>query len=102
MISLNEAINLVIETLKESIDDDTEIQKKKEISAANSETKLFGREGILDSMDIVILLADLEEKLDAQYDIIISLADDSIMSKAKSPFRNVKSLSKYIVDAMSH
>ena len=102
MINLNEAINLVIETLKESVDDDTEIQRREQISVANSETKLFGSEGILDSIDIVTLLADLEEKLDTQYDITASLADDSIMSKAKSPFRSVKSLSKYIVDAMSH
>ena len=49
-------------------------------------------------MDVVILLSDLEEKLDDDFGIIISLASDSAMSKARSPFRSVKSLAKYISD----
>ena len=49
-----------------------------------------------------IILSDLEERLDEEYDIAISLASDSIMSKARSPFRTVKSLSKYVIDAVSN
>ena len=48
-------------------------------------------------MGVVILLSDLEDKLDDEFDIMISLASDSTMSKTRSPFRNIKSLANYIV-----
>jgi acyl carrier protein len=89
---------LIIESLKESIDETTEEDKKLAILHADANTRLFGSNGLLDSMDVVILLSDLEEKLDDDFGIIISLASDSAMSKARSPFRSVKSLAKYISD----
>ena len=48
-------------------------------------------------MGVVILLSDLEDRLDDEYDVMLSLASDSTMSKTRSPFRNVKSLAKYII-----
>ena len=98
---LKASLDAVGINLKESIDDNTGEEKKEIINTADSETRLFGGNGILDSMDAVILLADLEEKLDEHYDITISLASESMMSKARSPFRSIKSLSNYIVDAVN-
>ena len=60
----------------------------------------MGGGGLLDSMGVVILLSDLEEQLDDKYDVMISLANDSTMSKTRSPFRSVKSLAKYILVAV--
>lgn len=101
MIDVNIATNLITETLKEIAISNKDSQKKKQLSAVNSETQLFGSNGILDSMDIVVLLADLEDKLETQHKISLSLADDTIMSKARSPFRSVRSLAKYIVDSVN-
>lgn len=102
MLDEDKSIKIIVEALNGLIDEDTEDEKKLTILNANSDTRLFGSNGILDSMDVVILLSDLEERLDEEYDVAISLANDSIMSKARSPFRTVKSLSKYVLDAVSN
>ena len=63
-------------------------------------TRLFGADGVLDSLGVVILLTDLEERLDDQFDASIALASDSAMSSARSPFRTVSSLTDYITSVL--
>ena len=95
-----EAEILVIEALKEGLDSSSDEARVVAINKADENTRLFGGGGLLDSMGVVILLSDLEDKLDDEYDVILSLASDSTMSKTRSPFRNVKSLAKYIIAAV--
>jgi acyl carrier protein len=59
-------------------------------------TRLFGREGLLDSLGLVNLLLDLEQQLNEQHALSIALADDRAMSQTRSPFRTIGSLSDYI------
>ena len=68
---------------------------------ANSKTKLFGENGNLDSMGLVIFIADLEELIEEKIGVNLTLADDRAMSKKTSPFRNVESLSKHINNLLS-
>ena len=95
-----EAEILVLEALKEGLELSSDEARKTAINKADENTRLFGGEGLLDSMGVVILLSDLEDKLDDEYDVMLSLASDSTMSKTRSPFRNVKSLAKYIIAAV--
>jgi len=62
----------------------------------NSDTVLFGNKGILDSMALVSLITDLEEKIEKEFDVPITLADERAMSEKRSPFRTVASLAEYI------
>jgi acyl carrier protein len=100
-LNYEQAFNLVIEALKESIDDTTDEASKLAILEASDDTKLFGGGGILDSMGVVILLSDLEEKIEDNFETILSLASDSTMSRAHSPFRSVKSLAEYIINTVN-
>jgi len=100
-VNSEKALILIIDCLKESIDEGDNQERKNAINEANADTRLFGGNGLLDSMGVVILLTDLEDKLDDDYGITISLADDSVMSKTRSPFRTVKSLAKYISKTVS-
>jgi len=99
-MNYEQAVKLILDSLKEGIDDTTEESRKLNISNANSETRLFGSNGLLDSLGVVILLTDLEEKLDEEFDVTVSLASDSTMSRTRSPFRTVKSLAEYMVLAV--
>lgn len=99
-MNFKEAETLVIEALKEGLDSSSEEQRKTAINNADESTRLFGGEGLLDSMGVVILLSDLEDKLEDEYDVMISLASDSAMSKTRSPFRNIKSLANFIVTSV--
>ena len=99
-MNYEQAVKLILDSLKEGIDDTTEESKKLNIADASSETRLFGGDGLLDSLGVVILLTDLEDKLDEEFDVTISLASDSTMSRTRSPFRTVKSLAEYMVLAV--
>jgi len=60
------------------------------------ETKLYGGGGALDSLALVSVITDLEERISDEFDEDIVLADEKAMSQKTSPFRNVKSLTIYI------
>lgn len=64
-------------------------------------TVIFGNKGCLPSMGLVTLIADLEERLEADYGVLVTLADERAMSQKHSPFRTVESLTKYIIDLMN-
>lgn len=67
-----------------------------EIESINDKTRLFGEHGILDSIGIVMLLTELEEAIEDQLSLEITLADDRAMSQKTSPFRSVGTLIEYI------
>jgi acyl carrier protein len=57
---------------------------------------LIGREAVLDSMGLVNLIVEVEQRLEEEYDLVLVLADERAMSQRKSPFRSVRSLTDYI------
>lgn len=57
---------------------------------------IYGSEGLLDSMGLVNLVVTLEEQLQDEYGVAITLANERAMSQSESPFRTVGSLTKFI------
>ena len=92
-----QAVNLVIATLQEELGNTEDEHKQRQILEATESTRLFGGDGLLDSMGVVILLSELEERLENEFDITIALSSDSAMSKTRSPFRSVKSIATHIL-----
>jgi acyl carrier protein len=60
------------------------------------ETKLYGTNGVLDSLALVSFITDLEERVSDEFNKDIVLADEKAMSQRTSPFRSVESLTIYI------
>ena len=60
------------------------------------DTRLIGRAGVLDSMGLVTLIVDVEQRLEEEYDTVVVLADERALSQTRSPFRSVGSLADYI------
>lgn len=87
---MTEIINLVLASVKEIGED----QESSNLIAATEDTLLFGEN--LDSMGIVFLVTDLEEKIADELDINLTLADERAMSQRTSPFRSVKTLTRYV------
>lgn len=65
-----------------------------------SKTKLFGGNGVLDSLALVSFITDLEEVISEEFDKDIVLADERAMSARTSPFRDVKTLANYIKELL--
>ena len=59
-------------------------------------TRLIGPSAVLDSLGLVTLITDVEQRLEEEYDIALTLADDRAVSQRNSPFRSVQSLADYI------
>jgi len=84
--------SLIVKSLQEL----NEVLDNRIIGPVDSETTIFGRKGALDSLGLVTLITDLEEKLEEEFDVFLVLADDRAMSQEKSPFHSVSSLGQYI------
>lgn len=61
----------------------------------NGETPLFGRDGILDSVGLVSLVVAVEQAIEDECGVSLSLADEQAMSQRQSPYRTVRSLAEY-------
>lgn len=59
-------------------------------------TILFGESGNLKSLELVNLILLIEEKLEEEFDVLVSLTDEKAMSPTRSPFRTVDRLANYI------
>lgn len=85
-------IKFLEDFLKEELEESIEL---------SLESKLFGGEGPLDSMALVNLVVDLEELIEDEYGITITLADEKAMSRRTSPFSRVKNLIDYIQEKLN-
>lgn len=63
----------------------------------NLKTKIYGINGNLDSLALVSLVSDLEELLSEEFNKEIILANEKMMSAKNSPFKDVESLTDYII-----
>jgi len=66
--------------------------------AEGENTKLFGGDGILDSMGLVSFIVSVEEVLEEEFGLSIVLADDKAMSRRTSPFSRIAYLADYILE----
>ena len=60
------------------------------------DTILFGGNSKLDSLGLINLIIAVEQNIEDEFNISITLADEKAMSQDESPFESVASLSNYI------
>lgn len=72
------------------------LKRKTSPIESNEDTILFGRQSKLDSLDLVTLFVDLEQRIKSEFNVTISLTDENAMSQKESPFKTVRSLAAYI------
>jgi D-alanine--poly(phosphoribitol) ligase subunit 2 len=62
----------------------------------STKTVLFGNNGQLDSLGLVNLLVIIEQNIEDEFDVNITIADERAMSQKHSPFRTIGTLVDYI------
>ena len=65
------------------------------------ETWLYGAGSDIDSLGLVGLLVELEERVSDRYGIPVSLTDEQAMSQERSPYRTVGTLADYLADLIA-
>lgn len=60
-------------------------------------TPLFGAGGALDSLGLVTLILTIEEMLETEMGVAITIVSDKTMSALSSPFATVGSLAEFMI-----
>lgn len=61
----------------------------------DADARLFGENGLLDSMALVSLVVSIEQLIEQKYGVPVPLADDKALSQRSSPYRTIGSLAAY-------
>src|SRR5438105_14345798 len=61
---------------------------------------LYGSTGKLESLDFVTLIMEVEEKINAEFGTDITIADEHLLSKQKSPFSTIGTLIEYLDETL--
>ena len=80
-------VQLIIQTLQEF--DEVENEE------LDKDTPLFGAEGILDSSGLASFVIAVEQAVEDEYDVSVTLADEKALSQTNSPFLTIGSLAEY-------
>ena len=90
---MNDRIKLVImnsiEEINRQLKNDHELEK-------STNTVLYGEDGKLDSLGLINLVVAVEQNIEDEFDVTITLADERAMSQETSPFKTVGTLTDYI------
>jgi acyl carrier protein len=64
----------------------------------SEETVLLGTGSKLDSISLVTLIVDVEQRVATVYDLSVTLASEAAMSRRSSPFRTIGTLADYVCE----
>jgi acyl carrier protein len=62
----------------------------------NFDTTIYGNDSRLDSLGLINLIVAVEQNIEDEFDVNITIADERAMSQKHSPFRTIGSLAEYI------
>ena len=88
------AVQVVVESLREVL----EFADSTENVTLDDNTVLVGQDAVLDSLGVVSLIVEVEQRLDMEHNVSVTLANDRAMSQRNSPFRTVGVLADYICE----
>jgi acyl carrier protein len=66
-------------------------------AAVTEQTVLVGNEAVLDSIGVVQLIVEIEQRVEGEQGVSITLANDKAMSQRNSPFRTVGVLTDHVI-----
>jgi acyl carrier protein len=86
---ISKAVLAAVDEVNEQLPKGVQIEK-------SLDAPLYGAAGKLESLDFVTLIMEVEEKINAEFGTDITIADDNLLSKEKSPFSTLGTLIEYL------
>lgn len=90
---ITKAVYAAVDSLNEQLPKGVNIEKA-------LDAPLYGAAGKLESLDFVTLIMEVEEKIKAEFGTDITIADENLLSKEKSPFSNLGTLIEYLKELL--
>lgn len=94
MIDRVAALEIVLASLREAVE-----QNGGDPATVGEHTVIVGPDAVIDSIGVVSLIVDIEQRLEVDHRISVTLANDRAMSQRNSPFRTANVLADHIVAA---
>ena len=91
----------VVAAINSAIDDLNEVLEPEEQLAKSADVALIGQDARLDSLGLVNLIVLVEEKIQQQFGVDITLVDERAMSQSKSPFRTLGTLAEFVQEQLA-
>jgi acyl carrier protein len=89
------ALDIVTACLKDVLE-----QSGTPLEQITEETVIVGPEAVLDSIGVVSLIVDIEQRLQMEHDVTVILASEKAMSQKNSPFRSVGVLATHVIESI--
>jgi len=86
------ALKIVVACLRDAI----EQLGGQSAEGVNADTVIVGQGAVLDSIGVVSLIVDIEQRLESDHDVSVTLASEKAMSQRSSPFRTASVLADHI------
>lgn len=96
MLDRKVAVEIVLAALRDAVD-----QNGGDTAAVNEETVIVGPGAVIDSIGVVSLIVDIEQRLEMEHQVAVTLANDRAMSQRNSPFRTPAVLADHILTTES-
>ena len=92
---MKDRITALVLSLAEEIDEEHRMSSE---GVLDSDTRLVGPGSVLDSLGLVTLIVAVEQAIQEELDVAVSLADEKALSRTRSPFRTIGTLAQYAVE----
>ncbi len=86
----------ILQAISEAVDEVNLQQPEGRKLSKAPETLLYGEGALLDSLGLVTLVMEAEQRINERFACSITLANEKAFSQKNSPFRSIKSLAEYI------
>ena len=91
---ISKAVSAAVDDLNQQLPPGVQVDK-------SLDAPLYGAAGKLESLDFVTLIMEVEEKINAEFGTDITIADDNLLSKEKSPFSTLGTLNDYLQELLN-
>jgi len=92
MIDRKDALGVVLSCLRDALE-----QMGVPVPGdVQEDTTIVGQGAVLDSISVVSLIVDIEQRLETEFDVAVTLASEKAMSQRNSPFRTAGVLADHI------
>ncbi len=96
MVEKQAVLDIISAALKETLDQ----QGLPPPASITEDTVLVGKDATLDSLGVVSLIVEVEQALEQQHQVAVTLASDKAMSAKNSPFRTVGVLAEHVLETI--
>lgn len=90
---ITKAVHLAVDKLNQQLPPGTKVDK-------SPGAALYGKTGILESLDFVTFIMEIEEQIEKEFGLDLVITDENLLSKEKSPFSTLGSLTEYLVEVI--